>query len=136
MSLHCKEYNSSHSTDNEAFFLLCSTVIAHTNSYHARSCSDNRRCTVHCICILSCMHVQYMYKSVCVCACVCVCVSVCRLPDGLCRRGDINMLLLGDPGTAKSQLLKFVENVSPIGVSILHKCFVHVQGVLKAYKIL
>lgn len=41
---------------------------------------------------------------------------VCRLPDGLTRRGDINVLLLGDPGTAKSQLLKFVEKVSPIGV--------------------
>lgn len=40
-----------------------------------------------------------------------------RLPDGLTRRGDINLLLLGDPGTAKSQLLKFVEKVSPIGVS-------------------
>ena len=39
-----------------------------------------------------------------------------RLPDGLTRRGDINVLLLGDPGTAKSQLLKFVERVSPIGV--------------------
>lgn len=39
-----------------------------------------------------------------------------RLPDGLKRRGDINVLLLGDPGTAKSQLLKFVEKVSPIGV--------------------
>ncbi len=38
------------------------------------------------------------------------------MPDGLTRRGDINILLLGDPGTAKSQLLKFVENVSPIGV--------------------
>lgn len=38
------------------------------------------------------------------------------MPDGLARRGDINLLLLGDPGTAKSQLLKFVENVSPIGV--------------------
>ncbi len=31
-------------------------------------------------------------------------------------RGDINILLLGDPGTAKSQMLKFVEKVSPIGV--------------------
>lgn len=39
-----------------------------------------------------------------------------RLPDGLTRRGDINVLLLGDPGTAKSQLLKFVEQVSPISV--------------------
>ncbi|XP_050354126.1 DNA replication licensing factor Mcm5 [Nymphalis io] len=39
-----------------------------------------------------------------------------RLPDGLTRRGDINILLLGDPGTAKSQLLKFVEKVAPVGV--------------------
>uniref|UniRef100_U5ELZ4 DNA replication licensing factor MCM5 n=1 Tax=Corethrella appendiculata TaxID=1370023 RepID=U5ELZ4_9DIPT len=39
-----------------------------------------------------------------------------RMPDGLTRRGDINILLLGDPGTAKSQLLKFVEKVAPIGV--------------------
>lgn len=42
----------------------------------------------------------------------------CRkvLPDGMKLRGDINVLLLGDPGTAKSQLLKFVERVAPIGV--------------------
>ncbi|CAK9808671.1 DNA replication licensing factor Mcm5 [Anthophora plagiata] len=39
-----------------------------------------------------------------------------RMPDGLCRRGDINVLMLGDPGTAKSQLLKFVEQVSPVAV--------------------
>ncbi|CEP64211.1 MCM DNA helicase complex subunit MCM5 LALA0_S10e05006g [Lachancea lanzarotensis] len=38
------------------------------------------------------------------------------LPDGMRLRGDINVLLLGDPGTAKSQLLKFVEKVSPIAV--------------------
>jgi DNA replication licensing factor MCM5 len=38
------------------------------------------------------------------------------LPDGLFRRGDVNVLLVGDPGTAKSQLLKFAEKVSPIGV--------------------
>ncbi|XP_049849301.1 DNA replication licensing factor mcm-5-like [Schistocerca gregaria] len=42
----------------------------------------------------------------------------CRkiFPDGMKLRGDINILLLGDPGTAKSQLLKFVERAAPIGV--------------------
>lgn len=39
-----------------------------------------------------------------------------RLPDGLTRRGDVNLLMLGDPGTAKSQLLKFVERCAPIAV--------------------
>ncbi|PKI85273.1 Mcm5p [Malassezia vespertilionis] len=38
------------------------------------------------------------------------------LPDSMRLRGDINILLLGDPGTAKSQLLKFAEKVSPIAV--------------------
>lgn len=38
------------------------------------------------------------------------------LPDGMKLRGDINVLLLGDPGTAKSQLLKFVEKCSPIAI--------------------
>jgi len=38
-----------------------------------------------------------------------------RLPDGN-RRGDINVLMLGDPGTAKSQLLKFAERCAPVGV--------------------
>ncbi|KYR00513.1 MCM family protein [Tieghemostelium lacteum] len=39
-----------------------------------------------------------------------------RLPDKMRLRGDINILLIGDPGTAKSQMLKFVEKVSPIAV--------------------
>ncbi|KAJ1528330.1 hypothetical protein ONE63_006751 [Megalurothrips usitatus] len=39
-----------------------------------------------------------------------------RMPDNLTRRGDINVLLLGDPGTAKSQILKFAERVAPIAV--------------------
>ncbi|CAG8742492.1 12064_t:CDS:10, partial [Acaulospora morrowiae] len=34
------------------------------------------------------------------------------LADGMKLRGDINVLLLGDPGTAKSQFLKFVAPVA------------------------
>lgn len=38
------------------------------------------------------------------------------LPDGVKLRGDINVLLMGDPSTAKSQLLKYIERIAPIGV--------------------
>jgi len=39
-----------------------------------------------------------------------------RLPDGVKIRGDINVLLIGDPSTAKSQFLKFVSRAAPIAV--------------------
>jgi replicative DNA helicase Mcm len=35
--------------------------------------------------------------------------------DGTRTRGDIHILLMGDPGVAKSQLLKFMGNLSPRG---------------------
>ncbi|ODV60457.1 MCM DNA helicase complex subunit MCM5 [Ascoidea rubescens DSM 1968] len=49
-------------------------------------------------------------------ACLLLSGSKKILPDGMRLRGDINVLLLGDPGTAKSQLLKFAEKVSPIAI--------------------
>ncbi len=39
-----------------------------------------------------------------------------RLEDGSTRRGDINVLFVGDPGTAKSEMLKFTAKIAPRGL--------------------
>ena len=42
--------------------------------------------------------------------------SATVLPDGTKLRGDINALFVGDPGTGKSELLKFASQVAPRGL--------------------
>jgi replicative DNA helicase Mcm len=39
-----------------------------------------------------------------------------EMPDGSHLRGDIHMMLVGDPGIAKSQLLRYVVTLSPRGI--------------------
>ncbi len=39
-----------------------------------------------------------------------------HLPDGVSIRGDSHTLIIGDPGTAKSQLLQYVARIAPRGL--------------------
>jgi len=39
-----------------------------------------------------------------------------KLEDGSTRRGDLNVFLVGDPGTAKSEMLKFAAKIAPRGL--------------------
>lgn len=39
-----------------------------------------------------------------------------QMGDGMKIRGDLNICLMGDPGVAKSQLLKYISKIAPRGV--------------------
>lgn len=42
--------------------------------------------------------------------------STITMADGMKIRGDLNMALIGDPGVAKSQLLKHIAHITPRGI--------------------
>lgn len=42
--------------------------------------------------------------------------STIHMHDGVKIRGNINVGLIGDPGIAKSQLLKFIAHLTPRGI--------------------
>lgn len=45
-----------------------------------------------------------------------------KYPDETQVRGNINILLVGDPGIAKSQMLRFAAQVSPGGCTLPGRC--------------
>ena len=44
-----------------------------------------------------------------------------RLPDGTAVRADIHLLLIGDPGVAKSRVLQYVDQIAPKSIYVTGK---------------
>ena len=50
------------------------------------------------------------------CVCLLVCLFTCIVPISSSHCRDINLLLIGDPSTAKSQMLRYVIHAAPRAV--------------------
>jgi hypothetical protein len=94
----------------------CRVVSCHVVSRRVASCRVTSRCLL-CL-VVRCVVADTDLMLLCDRCGVLQLVGGVTLTrhDGIKIRGDINICLMGDPGVAKSQLLKHIAHVAPRGV--------------------